>query len=163
MLSHDTMSMRSHGMFSRDAPSTRAPTLYPCFETHAPSPSQLMQHSDDFSDAKVRKSKLKPIGLSTRISSLHESDTMKVHIGIGVGKVTGIHTGGMRNRWEYIILGEGWNSMNEAEVRPIFLFFFFFFSLFLSLSLSFFLIDNAHIYVALQTVSSIGAKHDHLL
>jgi hypothetical protein len=38
-----------------------------------------------------------------------------VHIGIGCGNVAGFHVGGLRNRWEFFIMGDACNQMYAAE------------------------------------------------
>ena len=40
---------------------------------------------------------------------------LQIHVGVGVGEMAGIHVGGLRQRWEYIVMGECANSMMRAE------------------------------------------------
>lgn len=40
---------------------------------------------------------------------------LQIHVGVGVGEMAGIHVGGLRQRWEYIVMGECANMMMRAE------------------------------------------------
>jgi class 3 adenylate cyclase len=44
-----------------------------------------------------------------------QQPSLNVHVGIGVGNIVGFHVGGLRNRWEYFVMGEACNQMNIAE------------------------------------------------
>lgn len=47
----------------------------------------------------------------------HNDSCLGLHVGIGVGKVTGNHVGGILNRCEYYISGNAVEQMNQAELE----------------------------------------------
>ena len=53
--------------------------------------------------------------LPTSSSLVASTPTLKIHVGIGVGNIVGFHVGGLRNRWEYFVMGDACNQMNYAE------------------------------------------------
>ena len=59
------------------------------------------------------KASLSPVPGDKR--TLKES-VLQIHVGVGIGEMAGMHVGGLRKRWEYIVLGECANFMMHAEV-----------------------------------------------